>query len=108
MTLTESVIWIIWIVELRESWLQFEWIIQPRVGALENCFNGRLDYPQQGTADAEIKCVFSVEKPELTGSKHIKSSKERYLLGQKRNLQIFRVNPYVELQNDEKWLVCFT
>ena len=33
-------------------------------------------------------------------SKHIKGSKERYLLGQKHGLQIFRVIPLVKLQND--------
>ena len=35
-------------------------------------------------------------------SKHIKGSKERYLLllGQKHSLQIFGVIPFVKLQND--------
>ena len=33
-------------------------------------------------------------------SKHIKGSKERYLLGQKHNLQIFGVTPLIKLQND--------
>ena len=33
-------------------------------------------------------------------SKKIKESKERYLLGQKRSLQIFGVMPFVKLQND--------
>ena len=30
----------------------------------------------------------------------MKGSKERYLLGQKHNLQIFGVIPFVKLQND--------
>ena len=43
---------------------------------------------------------------------HIKGSKERYLLGQKHNLQIFGVTPFVKLQNDTwtltvKLCVCF-
>ena len=33
-------------------------------------------------------------------SKHIKGSKERYLLGQKHNLQIFGAIPFIKLQND--------
>ena len=33
-------------------------------------------------------------------AKRIKGSKERYLLGQKHNLQIFGVIPFVKLQND--------
>ena len=32
-------------------------------------------------------------------SKHIKDSNERYLLGEKHNLQISRVVPFVKLQN---------
>ena len=35
-----------------------------------------------------------------SGSKHIKGSKERYLVGQKHNLQIFEVIPFIKLQND--------
>ena len=35
-----------------------------------------------------------------TRSKHIKGSKERYLLGQKYNLKIFGVIPFIKLQND--------
>ena len=35
-----------------------------------------------------------------TRSKHMKGSKERYLLGQKHNLQIFGVILFVKLQND--------
>ena len=35
-----------------------------------------------------------------TKSKHINGSKECYLLGQKHNLQIFGVIPFVRLQND--------
>ena len=35
-----------------------------------------------------------------TLSKHIKSSAERSLLGQKHKLQIFGVIPFVKLQND--------
>ena len=31
---------------------------------------------------------------------HIKGSKERYLLGQAHNLQIFGVFPFIKLQND--------
>ena len=34
-----------------------------------------------------------------TRSKHIKGSKERYLLGQKHTLQIFGKIPFVKLQN---------
>ena len=33
-------------------------------------------------------------------SKYTKGSKERYLLGQKHNLQIFWVIPFLKLQND--------
>ena len=33
-------------------------------------------------------------------SKHLKGSKERHLLGQKHNLHIFGVIPFVKLQND--------
>ena len=35
-----------------------------------------------------------------TRSKHITDSKERYSLGQKRNLQIFGVIPFIKLQTD--------
>ena len=34
------------------------------------------------------------------GLKHIKGSKERYLLGQQHNLHIFGVIPFIKLQND--------
>ena len=33
-------------------------------------------------------------------SKHMKGSKERYLLEQKHNLQMFGVIPFIKLQND--------
>ena len=33
-------------------------------------------------------------------SKYRKSSKESYVLGQKQNLQLFGVIPFVQLQND--------
>ena len=39
-------------------------------------------------------------KKKSPGSKHIKGSEERYLLGQKQSLQIFGVIPFVKLQND--------
>ena len=45
----------------------------------------------------ETRMTASVLK---TSSKHIKGSKERYLLGQKHNIQIFGVIPFVKLQND--------
>ena len=35
-----------------------------------------------------------------TRSKHVEGLTERYLLGQKHNLQIFGVIPFVKLQND--------
>ena len=35
-----------------------------------------------------------------TRSKHIEGSKECYLLGQRHNLHIFMVIPFVKLQND--------
>ena len=36
----------------------------------------------------------------LHNSKHMKGSKERYLLGQKHSLHIFGIIPFVKLQND--------
>ena len=44
----------------------------------------------------------SLEAPETQKecSKHIKSSKERYLVGQKHNLQILGWIPFTKLQND--------
>ena len=45
----------------------------------------------------------SLEAPETQREcclKHVKDSKERYLLGQKHNLQIFAVILVIKLQND--------
>ena len=47
----------------------------------------------------ELNETFTV-KGNVRSSKHIKGSKERYLLEQKHNLQIFGVIPFVKLQND--------
>ena len=52
--------------------------------------------PQKGKK-SETRMTANVPKRR---SKKIKDSKERYLLGQKRNLQIFGVMPFVKLQND--------
>ena len=42
---------------------------------------------------------------QITGSKHMKDSEERYLLGQKHNPQIFGAIPFVKLQNDTETTV---
>ena len=51
---------------------------------------------QQATGDRKSKTKI----PSKSRSKHTKGSKECYLLRQKHNLQIFRVIPFIRLQND--------
>ena len=53
-----------------------------------------------GTVTTPWWTDIAAAKLAATLSKHVKDSKERYLLGQKHNLQIFDEIPFAKLQND--------